>query len=97
MAKRWYSGLVAWKINRNVANPIPISEDLPTFYHYAFLYFSSVSVGYGWEYYDGEERILASFYGNGFFAAVVDATEYKKAFELFTFADGKPFGVLEDE
>ena len=31
---------------------------------------------YEWEDYDGDERALVSFCGNGFFAAVVDAIEW---------------------
>ena len=71
--------LPAWSLGRLIEmlpSPIPISEDLPTFHHYAYLDLSKVSVHYYWEDYDGEERALASFCGNGFFAAVVDATEW---------------------
>lgn len=57
-------------------SPIPISEDLPTFHHYAYLDLSKVSAHYYWEDYDGAERALASFCGDDFFAAVVDATEW---------------------
>ena len=69
----------AWSLGRlmeMLPSPIPISEDLPTFNHYAYLDLSKVSAHYYWEDYDGEERALASFCGNGFFAAVVDATEW---------------------
>ena len=69
----------AWSLGRLIEmlpSPIPISEDLPTFNHYAYLNLSKVSVDYSWEDYDGEDRVLASFYGNGFLAAVVDATEW---------------------
>ena len=69
----------AWSLGRlleMLPSPIPISEDLPTFHHYAYLDLSKVSAHYYWEDYDGAERVLASFCGNGFFAAVVDATEW---------------------
>ena len=69
----------AWSLGRlleMLPSPIPISEDLPTFHHYAYLDLSKVSAHYYWENYDGAERALASFCGNGFFAAVVDATEW---------------------
>ena len=69
----------AWSLGRlleMMPSPIPISEDLPTFHHYAYLDLSKVSAHYYWEDYDGVERALASFCGNGFFAAVVDATEW---------------------
>ena len=69
----------AWSLGRlleMLPSPIPISEDLPTFHHYAYLDLSKVSVHYYWENYDGAERALASFCSNDFFAAVVDATEW---------------------
>ena len=69
----------AWSLGRlleMLPSPIPISEDFPTFHHYAYLDLSKVSAHYYWEDYDGAERALASFCGNGFFAAVVDATEW---------------------
>ena len=69
----------AWSLGRlleMLPSPIPISEDLPTFHHYAYLDLSKVSAHYYWEDYDGDERALVSFCGNGFFAAVVDATEW---------------------
>ena len=69
----------AWSLGRlmeMLPSPIPISEDLPTFHHYAYLDLSKVSAHYYWEDYDGAERALASFCGNGFFAAVVDAIEW---------------------
>ena len=69
----------AWSLGRLIEmlpSPIPISEDLPTFHHYAYLDLSKVSVDYEWENYDGEDKMLVGFYGNGFFAAVVDATEW---------------------
>ena len=69
----------AWSLGRlleMLPSPIQISEDLPTFHHYAYLDLSKVSVHYYWENYDGAERALASFCSNDFFAAVVDATEW---------------------
>lgn len=69
----------AWSLGRlleMLPSPIPISEDLPTFHHYAYLDLSKVSAHYYWEDYDGDERALVSFCGNGFFASVVDATEW---------------------
>ena len=69
----------AWSLGiliEMLPSPIPISEDLPTFHHYAYLDLSKVSAHYYWEYYDGAERALASFCGNGLFAAVVDAIEW---------------------
>lgn len=71
--------LPAWSLERlleMLPGRIPISEDLPAFHHYAYLELSKVSVYYCWEDYDGEERILAIFCGNSFFAAVVDAIEW---------------------
>lgn len=69
----------AWSLGRlleMLPSPIPISETLPTFNHYAFLNLSAESVVYCWEDYDGAGRALVGFTGNGFFAAVVDATEW---------------------
>ena len=69
----------AWSLGRlmeMLPSPIPISEDLPTFHHYAYLDLSKMSAHYYWEDYDGAERALVSFCGNGFFAAVVDAAEW---------------------
>ena len=69
----------AWSLGRLIEmlpSPIPISEYIPTFQHYAYLDLSKVSAHYYWEDYDGVERALVSFCGNGFFAAVVDATEW---------------------
>lgn len=69
----------AWSLGRlleMLPSPIPISKDLPTFHHYAYLDLSKVSVHYYWENYDGAERALASFCSDDFFAAVVDATEW---------------------
>ena len=69
----------AWSLGRLIEmlpTPIPISEELPTFHHYAYLDLSKVSVDYEWEDYDGADRILVDFYGNGFFAAVVEAIEW---------------------
>ena len=71
--------LPAWSLGRLLEMLpwyIPISEDLPTFDRYADLELSKMSVYYFWEDYDGEARTLASFCGNGFFTAVVDATEW---------------------
>ena len=69
----------AWSLGRLIEmlpSPIPISEDLPTFHHYAYLDLSKVSAHYYWEDYDGDERPLVSFCGKGFFSAIVDATEW---------------------
>ena len=69
----------AWSLERLIEmlpNPIPISENLPTFHHYAYLNLSKVSVDYEWEDYDGADRALVAFSGKGFFSAVVDATEW---------------------
>ena len=69
----------AWSLGRLIEmlpSPIPISEDLPTFRHYAYIDLSKVSVFYCWEEYNGAERALVSFCGKGFFSAVVDATEW---------------------
>lgn len=76
----------AWSLGRLIEmlpSPIPISEDLPTFHHYAYLDLSKVSAHYYWEDYDGDERALVSFCGNGFFAAVVDAIEWLIKEEYF--------------
>lgn len=67
----------AWSLGRLIEmlpNLIPISEDLPTFCHFAFLDLSKESVNYYWEDYDIEYRALVGFSGKGFFSAVVDAT-----------------------
>ena len=72
-------GIPAWSLGRLIEmlpSPIPISEDLPTFHHYAFLDLSAESVVYCWEDYDGADRALVGFTGKGFFAAVADATEW---------------------
>ena len=70
----------AWSLGRLIEmlpSPIKISElDLPTFHHYAYLELSQVSVSYIWEDYDADDRQLVGFYGNGFFASVVDAVEW---------------------
>ena len=69
----------AWSLGRLIEmlpSPIPISEELPTLHHYAFLNLSNESVGYYWEDYDGAGRALVGFSGKGFFSAVVDATEW---------------------
>ena len=78
--------LPAWSLERlleMLPGHIPISEDLPAFHHYAYLELSKVSVElskvsayYCWEDYDEEERMLASFCGNSFFAVVVDVIEW---------------------
>ena len=76
----------AWSLGRlleMLPSPIPISENLPTFNHYAFLNLSAESVVYCWEDYDGAGRALVGFTGNGFFAAVVDATEWLIKEEYF--------------
>ena len=69
----------AWSLGRLIEmlpSPMPISEHLPTFHHYAYIDLSKESVFYYWNDYDGEERPLVSFCGKGFFSAVVDATEW---------------------
>jgi hypothetical protein len=66
----------AWSLHRLIEmlpSPIKLKEDLPTFNPYAFLHLSCVAVSYDWEDYDGGDRMLVGFYGNGLFAAVVDA------------------------
>ena len=71
--------LPAWSLGRLIEmlpSPIPISENLQPFPPYAYLDLSKVSARYYWEDYDGDKRAFASFCGNGFFAAVVDATEW---------------------
>lgn len=71
--------LPAWSLGRLIEmlpSPIPISEYLPTFHHYAYLNLSNDSVGYCWENYDGVGRALVGFSGKGFSTAVVDATEW---------------------
>ena len=74
---RYIQGLEipAWSLGRlleMLPSSIPISEYLPTFHHYAYLDLSKVSAHYYWEDYDGPTRALASFCGDGLFAAVVD-------------------------
>ena len=69
----------SWSLGRLIEmlpSLIPISKDLPTFHHYAYLDLSPVAVSYDWEDYDGTDRQLVGFYGNGLFAAVVDAIEW---------------------
>ena len=69
----------AWSLGRLIEmlpSPMPISEALPTFHHYAYIDLSKESVFYYWNDYDAEERPLVSFCGKGFFSAVVDATEW---------------------
>lgn len=53
---------------------------------------------FGWIY----EKLSTAYINiNGIDSVCVccneDATEYKEAFEQFTFADGTPFGIKEDE
>jgi hypothetical protein len=69
----------AWSLGRLIEmlpSPIKLKEDLPTFHPYAFLELSQVAVSYTWEDYDCCDRQLVGFYGNGLFAAVVDAIEW---------------------
>lgn len=69
----------AWSLGRLIEmlpSPIKLKEDLPTFHPYAYLELSQVAVSYTWEDYDGGDRQLVGFYGNGLFAAVVDAIEW---------------------
>ena len=71
--------LPAWSLGRlmeMLPSPVPISVDLSTFHNYAYLDLSKVSAHYYWKDYDGDERALVSFCGNGLFAAVVDAIEW---------------------
>ena len=70
----------AWSLSRllcMLTSVIPLSEELPTFDKHAFLRLYTVAVSYEYDDYDGYERILVSFNGNGFFAAVVDAIEWQ--------------------
>ena len=70
----------AWSLHRLIEmlpSLIQINElNLPTFHHYAYLELSQVSVSYRWEDYDADDRQLVGFYGDGLFAAVVDAIEW---------------------
>ncbi len=69
----------AWSLGRLIEilpSLIELKEDLPTFHPHAFLDLSPVAVSYTWHDYDMEDRNLAGFYGNGLFAAVVDAIEW---------------------
>ena len=69
----------AWSLSRllcMLTSVIPLSEEFPTFDKHAFLQLYTAAVSYVYDDYDGEEIILVSFYGNGFFAAVVDAIEW---------------------
>jgi hypothetical protein len=69
----------AWSLGRLIEmlpSPIKLKEYLPTFNPYAFLKLSQVAVSYTWEDYDYCDRQLVGFYGNGLFAAVVDAIEW---------------------
>ena len=71
--------LPAWSLGRLIEmlpSPIKLQEGLPTFHPYAYLELSQVAVSYTWEDYDGGDRQLVGFYGNGLFAAVVDAIEW---------------------
>ena len=72
------SFIPAWSLGRLIEmlpSAIPISEDLPTYNHNAYLNLTKESVDYSWEDYIGEDRMLIGFYGNGFFAGVVDTIE----------------------
>ena len=69
----------AWSLSRllcMLSSVIPLSEEFPSFDTHAFLRLHTVAVSYEYYDYDGDERILVSFNGNGFFAAVVDAIEW---------------------
>ncbi len=69
----------AWSLGRLIEmlpSLIKLKEDLPTFHPYSFLDLSPVAVSYTWEDYDCCDRQLVGFYGNGLFAAVVDAIEW---------------------
>ena len=73
------SDIPAWSLHRllcMLTGVIPLNEAFPSFNKYAFLQLTATSVSYEYEDYDGDTRIVASFYGNGFFAAVVDAIEW---------------------
>ena len=66
----------SWSLGRLIdmlPSSIELKEDLPTFHPYAYLELSKVAVSYTWEDYDGCDRNLVGFYGNGFFVAIVDA------------------------
>ena len=68
-----------WSLSRllcMLTGAVPLSEELPTFDNYAFLRLHTVAVSYEYDDYDGDERILVCFNGNGLFAAVVDAIEW---------------------
>ena len=74
-----YKSIPAWSLSRLLCMltcVIPLSEELPAFYKHAFLRLHTVAVSYEYDDYDGEERILVGFNGNGLFAAVVDACEW---------------------
>ena len=69
----------AWSLGRLIEmlpSPIQHNKDLPSFSKYAFLDLHKVSVSYEYEDYDGNDCVFASFYGNGFFNAVVDSIEW---------------------
>ena len=75
----FFDYIPAWSLSRllcMLTSVIPLSEELPTFDTHAFLRLYTVAVSYEYDDYDGDERILVSFNGNGFFAAVVDAIEW---------------------
>ena len=66
----------AWSLSRLLCmlpSVIPLGEEFPSFGDYAFLCLHKVAVSYEYEDYDGDERIVVGFNGNGFFSAVVDA------------------------
>ena len=69
----------AWSLSRllcMLSSVIPLGEEFPSFGDYAFLRLYTVAVSYEYEDYDGDERIVVSFNGNGFFSAVVDCIEW---------------------
>ena len=74
-----YQYFPAWSLGRLIEmlpSPIQHNQDLPSFSKYAFLDLHKASVSYEYEDYDGIDCVLASFYGNGFFNAVVDCIEW---------------------
>ena len=69
----------AWSLGRLIEmlpSQIQHNKDLPSFSDYAFLDLHKVSVSYEYDDYDGNDCVFVSFYGNGFFNAVVDCTEW---------------------
>ena len=69
----------AWSLSRLLCilpSVIPLSEEFPSFDEFASIQLHTVAVSYEYYDYDGDERIVRSFYGNGLFAAVVDAIEW---------------------